>query len=82
MEHSPAEKNLGVLVDKKLNMSHQCVLAVPKATSILGHIKRRVASRMRELISLMKKTKRSGLILLENALVRPHCSLPIFKRRL
>jgi len=71
-------------VDKKLNMSHQWVLAVPTATSILGRIKRRVASRMRELISLMKKTKRSGVILLkkENALVRPHCSLPVLEKGL
>ena len=57
---SPPEKDLKLLVDEKLNMSQQCVLAAPVTISILGCIRRRVAS-----------WKREGIVPLYSALVRP-----------
>lgn len=58
---SNPEKDLGMLVDKKLNMIWQCVFAAQNTKHILGCVKRNTASEPREV-----------MLPFSSALVRPH----------
>lgn len=47
------EKDLEILVDEKMGMNWQCVIAAHKTNHILGYIKRSLASRLTEVILLL-----------------------------
>ena len=49
VESSPKEKNLGVLVEEKLNVIQQCALTAQKANCTLICMKSSVASRSRDM---------------------------------
>ena len=60
LSKTTSEKDLGIVVDHKLNVSQQCDVATKKATAILDFINRSIVS------------KSCKMLVPYSALVRPH----------
>ncbi|KAJ7410734.1 rna-directed dna polymerase from mobile element jockey-like [Willisornis vidua] len=50
IKSSPEEKDLGVLLDERLDINWQCAIKILKVNDIVGCVKRSVVSRSREVI--------------------------------
>ena len=53
LDRSPAEKDLGFLMDNTSAMSQHCTHMAKKASALLGCIKKSIASRSREVTLLL-----------------------------
>jgi len=61
IESIPVEKDVGILMDEKLDESKQCAFAAQKANCILGYVRRGMVSR-----------ERKGIVPLYSVLIWPH----------
>lgn len=72
VEGSPEEKDWGVLVIKKLNMSWQCALVAQGMTDFLGCTKS-MASRSRKVIGMLRLTSKKEILNISNRKFRDRC---------
>lgn len=53
LESSSAERDLGVLVDSRLNVRHHCTLAAKRTNCILGCLNHSIARQSKEMILML-----------------------------